>query len=343
MPRKKASHKRRIIKPSQLSIHSPHKRVLLHPYFIFVLLCLGVFLCLWTYRVNATDVKVTARVAGLPPAVPAQILSPAEGQRFSSAPIILSGTCPTPSYVKIASNDIDLGYALCSNSGNFTLALSLLPDANELIAHVYNLADEEGPLSSPVKVYYDILLSPPPSAQTPLPDVPASSRVPQTVRPPLLVGTEFSVRAFYTGDEVKWQLSMSGGTPPYAINIDWGDGTNSVYSKNSASDFDISHIYTKPGPSNGAYIVKASASDGSSGQSSLQFFVFVVQKQTATTNTSNGGTIATEQSSLLSTILKNKFLATAWPSFMVICLMCTSFWLGEKEVSWRLRRKPRSR
>lgn len=343
MARQKTSVRRKSLKTRSSLARPVHKKVLLHPYFVFILLCVGVFLSLWTYHANATDIKVSARVAGLPPSVPATIDAPTEGQTFNAMPVTVSGTCPPLSYVAIFSNSISRGIALCNGSNEYSLQITLLPNENELIAHVYNLADEEGPESDPINVFYDVP-PPPPSPEPSTPSQPGSNQSsPRPQTEPFLITTEFKVRGYLVGDKVEWPIKAMGGKLPYAVSVDWGDGSSSVYSRSQSGELNVSHQYSSPGPDQGSYTVKITASDANGNSTSLQFFVFVTDTKTLITNGQTGGGILTRNDNILETILSNKWLTAAWPSFGIVLLMVTSFWLGEKEAVWSLRRGPRTR
>jgi hypothetical protein len=48
---------------------------------------------------------------------------------------------------------------------------------------------------------------------------------------PFTIKTDFAYRGYKVGQSIEWTFEVSGGVPPYAINIDWGDGTNSLISQ----------------------------------------------------------------------------------------------------------------
>jgi hypothetical protein len=345
MVRKKASTKR---KPNRVNSratnrrksskkHPVHKRVMMHPFFMFILLCVGVLLVMWTLRADATEIKVTARVAGLPPSTAAEITYPFVNDRFSNMPLDITGTCSVLSYVTISSNDVYLGSTLCSLSGDFSISTTLLPGQNELIPHIYNLADEEGSTGTPVTAFYDV------PSQSSTPGEPKSPAANPKGAEPFLISTDFSVRGFLVGDEAEWSVSLSGGNSPYGVNVDWGDGKNSVYSRNKDGDFDISHIYTKPGDDQSMFVIKISGSDSEDNKSYLQFFVIVTENDplfaTSAKGTGGVGNLFQdeEQGGLIGYFMDNKLLAMAWPSYGVITLMATSFWLGEKQGFMKIR------
>jgi hypothetical protein len=326
-----------------------HKRIMLHPFFVFIFMCIGVLLVAWTLKAAAVNIKVTARVAGVAPSIPAVINSPVENDRFSTLPVSISGSCPADSYVNIFSNGVELGTALCSVSNDFSLSISLFPDQNELIAHVYNLADVEGPQSNPVNVFYDVPpppVNPPPSSgggsasQTP---ASTTKDYPKTTNKPFLVQTEFNTQGFYVGEKVNWPISITGGQKPFALNVDWGDGSSSVYSRAEDGDFEISHVYLQPGPNQGSYSIKINASDSNNTNAHLDFFVFVsANDNPLVANSANhSGTGASLGGISKSFFEQYKWLLVAWPSYATVLLMGASFWLGERQEFLKLHRHRR--
>ncbi len=67
--------------------------------------------------------------------------------------------------------------------------------------------------------------------------------VPQRV----LINSVAATRGSNPGEEVKWTFTISGGQAPYAITIDWGDGTIEPIVVQVPGEFTISHKYDKPG------------------------------------------------------------------------------------------------
>jgi hypothetical protein len=298
-------------KRANKQVKSRPKRVFFrYPLLIFLLLCAGAFLVAATLNVGADDILVTAEVHGQPVTQPAIITSPASGSHFSSIPITVTGTCPTnAAYVEIFRNNLMSGSALCS-SNSFQLQIDLFPGQNTLVAHVFNVTDDEGPVSTPVTVFYD---------------VPAPNTHPGTVvsKHPLVLKTAFIYKGYYVDQEVQWPIEISGGTKPYALNVDWGDGNNDVISRGSEGTFNIKHIYSKPGDNNGSYEVKVKASDSADQTAFLQFFVIVNARQTAT-----AGNIFNKPTPSLG---NKNWLWVAWPAYGVVVLMTVSYLLGEKE------------
>jgi hypothetical protein len=313
-------------KKASKQIRNRKKRsIFSYPLFLFLLLSAGVFLIAWTFRVGA-DVLVTAKVAGPPVTSPAVITNPANGTHFTSIPINVSGTCPSnAAYVEIFRNNVMSGTALC-NGGAFQLSTDLFPGANALVAHVFNVTDDKGPVSSTVTVYYDI-----PSPPTSGPVTTPRSGGPSATNLPILK-TAFLYKGYHVGQPVVWPLELSGGQPPYAVSVDWGDGTSDLISRPQAGQFNVNHTYSQPGGAQNSFVIKVKATDADGKGAYLQFFVIITPQSIGA-----AGNIFTKSPPHISSGLN--WLWIAWPLYVVILLMAVSYLLGEREEIIILRRK----
>ncbi len=310
------------------------------PFITLILLSVGVLLVGWTFQAGAADLHVTAKVSAPLPSGPAVILSPADGDRFKEVPITVSGTCPTDTYVKIFDNNFFRGTAICTTDGNFTLDIDLFPGANKLEAKVFNITDDEGPQSPPITVYYDVPEQPvqrPPNTgeiATPSSNTSSSQPVTSTITP-FIIKTDFVYRGYKVGQSVELIFETSGGELPYALNIDWGDGTNTVVSQKDTGKVSVSHQYKKAGDrTNSSFIVKVSGSDGKGRHSFLQLFLIVHPAGVS-------GFVANTLPS--GPHIKSSWFRFIWPAYGVVILMAASFWLGEREELVELRNKSRLR
>lgn len=297
------------------------------PYVAFLLLSVGVLLAGWTFQTGATDIKVTARIPAAPLTDPAIITSPTEGSHFSEIPITVKGTCPLDSYVSLYTNDFFRGSVICAAAGSFELSVDLFPGANHLKARVFNITDDEGPQSTPVNVVYDVPQLPPPaqpSQSSGSGNAPASS-IPFTVK------TNFQYVGYLVGQSANWNLDVRGGTGPYAINIDWGDGSNSVVSRKEAGELTVERTYKKRGNGRSdSFIIKITGSDSAGAKSYLQIFVIV--------RPSKIGSIIANTLPPNPPISKN-WLLIIWPTYAVVVLMASSFTLGEHEELLTLKKR----
>jgi hypothetical protein len=148
----------------------------------------------------------------------------------------------------------------------------------------------------------------------------------------LVLKSNFSYKGFYTGDPVSYQLSIEGGSAPYAVAVDWGDGQTSLVSRSSAGDFEITHTYASASDYHGSYPIKLSATDARGQQTNLQIMTIINVRPSGIASQStllSGGEKTTLQ----------QVLRYIWPTYGITVLMVTSFWLGERNVMGHLRRR----
>jgi hypothetical protein len=166
---------------------------------------------------------------------------------------------------------------------------------------------------------------------------------------PLIFKTTFDHEGHYVGAASDWQLDLEGGSAPYAISVDWGDGQHSLISRPQAGTFDVEHVYQKPGGYRGSYVTKFSASDANGSQTFLQLLAIVNNPPSkAAASGSKSGTSSSGFSIQnlipgLGTSTSGKGGVTGatrtyvlalfkyiWPSYLFAVLLLVSFWLGER-------------
>lgn len=242
---------------------------------------------------ETNSVGLEGTITKAPPSQPARITIPSSGQVFSQVPINVSGICPNDTLIKVFKNNVFTGSANCSG-GSFSLSIDLFSGANELVARVYDDLDQAGPDSSTVTVTYND------------PGFGSSrSRVTLT--------TNFAKRGANPNETLTWPIILSGGIAPYAISVDWGDGSNELISKTSSGQFDISHIYKQSGAYN--LIIKATDSNGASA------FLQVVAIANGLASQDNGASSSGQQ-------IIYKYIW--WPMIIAAFFVLISYWLGRK-------------
>ncbi|HEX5394834.1 MAG TPA: PKD domain-containing protein [Candidatus Saccharimonadales bacterium] len=327
-----------------------HKKVLFHPFTVFFWLCAGVFLAILSFKALAgNQVALTVRVAGPPPSNPAVITSPQDSQRFSKLPITVKGNCEYYSYVKLFRNNLFSGTASCDNATTFQITTDLYPGANVLTPRIYNFADVEGPEPTPITVYYDEPAAPSePTKPASSPDNGQSqTEAPSSQTNPLVLLSDFSYKGHYVNSKVNFNLKLSGGQPPYKVNVDWGDGKADNLSFSGGDSFAISHVYSAAGTFK--VIVKATDSNGSSNL--LQLFAVIVPLTPAAggnTNTSSDNLLGCNYGDLFDpsaslSCFGGSFLSKfrglikyILPGYAIVSLMAISYWLGEKEEIFKI-------
>ena len=128
-----------------------HKRILLHPASVFIMLCVGVFLAGWTLIAGADNLTVTASILAPLPTRAAQITYPSNQARFTTSTISVAGDCTSNTYVQLYRNDVLSGVANCGPSiTSFQIFSDLRLGANQFYTRVFNITNNEGPQSIPL-------------------------------------------------------------------------------------------------------------------------------------------------------------------------------------------------
>ena len=252
-------------------------------------------------------VGISATVNGAPPGNAARILVPTNGSITSIIPITVSGLCPASLLISIYSNSIFIGSTTCSSSGSFSLQTALFIGQNTLIARDSDALGQYGPDSAPVNVTYS-----PPSTQ-----IPGSSYASHQ----LIVTSTTPTRGGNPGDSIPWQINIVGGTQPYAVNWDWGDGTTDLVSQQNAGTVTTNHTYKRAG----TYSVVVKITDGA-GNSSIIQLVMVVNGPVAAAPISKGG-------------FTPGTLISIWPLYIVAALFLATFFFGERREMAKLKKR----
>ncbi len=231
-------------------------------------------------------------ISSAPPTRGATITVPSNGATFSSLPITVSGLCPTGLLVKIFDNGVFVGSTVCQR-GSYSLQIDLFSGRNDLVARVYDALDQAGPDSNTVTVTLN-------NAQF------------LQFGTPLTLSSPYAERGAAPGTQLQWPIVLSGGVGPYALSIDWGDGTAAdLMSVTTPGTVTIKHVYK----SSGLYTVIIKATDKNGGQAFLQL---VGQATGAVQNNKQGET----------TVVKRDMIW--WPLLMMVPLIFLSFWLGTR-------------
>lgn len=215
--------------------------------------------------VGAVDgtVQVTGVVAGPPPSSPPSINEPAQGVTVTAKSIAVKGDCITDLVVKVFRSGNFAGSALCQSDGRFSLQIDLLEGRNDLIARQYDVLNQPSPDSDTVSVFYV-------PAQPVLPgDQPS---VPQTIAQfQLVLSYDQTVQTVFVDQPFNLPIRFSGGSGPYAVAIDWGDGETDLFSRPTTDQFVAKHINKKQGYK----IITVRVSDATGKQAQVQFVVLV--------------------------------------------------------------------
>lgn len=253
-------------------------------------------------------IGVNATVAGAPPTRGAQIFSPRSGSRVSSTPITVSGACPQNLIVSIFKNDVFAGSTVCSPEGAFTLPVDLFDGENRLVARVEDAIGQRGPDSPTVVVMF--------ASQS------FQRGAAGNFGKQLFVQAPFATQGAKVGEKVGWRFGIVGGTPPFAVSWDWGDGRSDLDSIRSEGGIFREHVYERPGN----YRVIIRVTDASGNSAFIQVVTIVAGERQAAAVSSTG---------------KGPGILLAWPIYGLAAVLVFAFWLGERRELGVLRKKGR--
>lgn len=234
-------------------------------------------------QTQSYNLTINSQVVGPPPTTPPTIDSPTNGTTFDTKQAEVKGSCITSLIVKVYRNNLFAGSALCDTSGQYSVVIDLIEGRNDLVARQYDAANQTSPDSDTVTVYY----IPPtpvvpredqptaPSTTTPSSEPPTEStqqnETPTSTGGQLIISYDYTLQAIFPGQSLQLPIQFTGGTPPYAISISWGDGKSDLFIRENASDFTTNHAYEKPG----FYTVVIKITDKNGQQATMQFVLIV--------------------------------------------------------------------
>lgn len=252
---------------------------------------------------EAGSIGLTGTVPGEPPTTAAVIQVPNNGQRFSTSPVTVSGTCPPNTLIEVYKSDIFAGSTTCSSNGTFSFDIDLLIGENTLIARVYDDLNQPGPDSNEVTTFYDAL---PPQPQPGFNSLDFGGAQ-------LLLNTDSVFRGTFPNQVLSMPVSIIGGTPPFALNVQWGDSKNKVVSRNDNLNFNVDHTYTRAG----TYQVRLQATDAAGRVAFLTVASIVNGAPDSTAGLGSGATAS------------QNWLIALWPLYVSLVAVVVAFWLGE--------------
>lgn len=276
--------------------------------FIFVSVILLAQVAVFAQTSESGSIGLQGRINSAPPSSAPTIALPRDGTTISQLPVTVSGLCQTGLLVKVYKNNVFAGSVQCSN-GSYSLQIDVFSGRNELVARAYDDLDQASPDSNIVVV------------TMPVGSVAASNRISLT--------SSFAKRGANPGQTLSWPITITGGSGPYAITIDWGDGKKAdIVSQAFPGTFTITHVYDNAGVYN--VIVRAADKDGN-----LAFLQLVGVANGPVGQNNTGGSSSKDSSA--TTVTKTRIL---WqPAAISIPLLLTSFWLGKRYELYVLRKR----
>lgn len=179
-------------------------------------------------------------VKGNPPTQTPTISVPGNGQNFSNLPITVAGLCQSGTLVEVFKNNVFAGSRECSGS-SYSIQIDLFSGRNDLTAQDYDDLNQASPVSNTVTVNFNNALP--------------------TTESLITLTTQYAKRGADPNTDLTWPISLSGGTGPYAISIDWGDSSSSdLKSQQFPGAITLDHTYKNAGTYN--VTIKATDSQG---------------------------------------------------------------------------------
>ena len=253
-----------------------------------------------------SSLGLEATIPSSPPGSAPTIAVPASGQSFSSIPITIGGLCVNNLLVKVFSNNVFVGSAICSG-GSYSLKADLFSGNNTLYAQQYDALGQGSPNSANVNVTYTSSQFSAPGAL-------------------VVITSDYGELGANPGQTLSWPIILGGGTPPYALSTDWGDGSSpTLQSAAAAGQVTIQHVYNTPG----VYTVTVSVSDNKGVTGFIQLVAIANGQITASTNKN------------ISKINNNTPVNTAvpvWALIIVAVALVLTFWLGSRHGRTVLKR-----
>ncbi len=262
---------------------------------------------------------LTGVVPTNPPTQGATITFPSNGQVFTTSEIEVTGVCPVGLLVKLFKNDVFAGSAQC-DSGFYQITIDLFSGDNQLVARVYDELDQPGPDSNTPTVTYD--------------DAAGVDNALERVT----LTTNFAKRGANPGDPLIWPITLTGGTGPYAISVQWGDGDESLFTLDSSGAFDIKHVYETAG----TYRITIKATDANGTTSFLQLVGVAngaVQDTPAAVGSGSSGAAGDSGSAALTPTTGAGLRFVVWPLYIMIFLIISTFWLGRRYEIKKLKKR----
>ncbi|HEY8886066.1 MAG TPA: hypothetical protein VIM31_01020 [Candidatus Microsaccharimonas sp.] len=338
------------IAPHPHTGRSLHRRHTSHGVLFLVLILTGILLFnnLGTLRAfglqGSGSTTVTVNVSGAPPAVGADITYPTTNTTTKSPEIQVTGTCPAQLLVATYNNGVFAGSSICTNAGDYTTVIQLVVGVNILQSQDYDGLNQPGPATAQVQITREQdpvpvtstdpetpVIATTPADITPDPTPPVVVPAPQpTVNPcfdtsktdalnpssPTLI-VNCIKRSIFTGDTITVPIRIAGGTAPYALWIDWGDGLTELKTVPDSEYHDYQHTYKTAG----IIGVKLKTTDSKGVTSFLQTVVQVNGSSTPGVTTTTFNNITNELGSI--------WTEAPVPLYVAAVTLVLGFWVGD--------------
>lgn len=311
-----------------------HHRHTSYPILFTLAVIVGGLILLTGRVAQADDLFVSATIPAPIPAGAPTFTSPDDGSSTTNNSVNFTGTCPviTPAVIiALYDGSTLLGSGLCQTDGTFAVAAALAPGAHAVVATVVTITNDTGESSLPLHIIYTpptVPISPSEPTAPQAPDSPSSPSSPSTPAAaayptdstiaPLDIISEKPFITFHSNRLAEWSGRFAGGTTPYTVTIQWGDGTQVAYPVGSNDLQVFSHQYNQ----NRVYIVSITTRD-SKGATLKRNYVAMQ---------SNGAPVASTSQSTLASMIDSTHIDPYIGVFSVYsCLLATMLMMWRYE------------
>jgi len=271
-------------------IHFKHTS---HVALVGILIVVGFFLYISsgvTYAVTSSgSVNVGLVVNANPPETGATITSPSNGDKFvDKERLVVTGTCQPSTFVVVQDNGQLVGSTVCTEAGIYNLTIQIQIGQNILSALNYDNLNQAGPDTPSVTISVRKSKPGKPVAPIEQPVLPVNPSIIPGVSSVLSSCDDYKAGSLSAGGEVHIAvvclprlfganvqqvlgILVWGGTPPYAISINWGNGIeNTLLSISEPGYYKSNFSYAFPGIYRVDFLIKDKDGEDAVVQSSVQ-------------------------------------------------------------------------
>lgn len=343
------------IAPHPHTGRSVHRKYTSHGVLIVALILTGVLLfsnlgALRAYGISSgASRSITVNIAGAPPSVGADITFPTNLSITKSSQIRVAGNCESSTLVATYRDGEFAGSSMCANDGTYETTIQLRSGYNVLQSQNYDALNQPGPVTAQVSIFYEEVTAAvaqkqevPPIATTSsdikvisdtvhVPD-PAPAPAPQPSINPCfdtanklnsdsetpIITTNCVIRGISTGETTSVPIQVSGGQPPYALSINWGDDLTDLRTVLDSEFHLYEHTYTTPG----IHSMSLKTTDSQNTSSFLQTVVQVNDESSPVTG-------ATSFFGSISSSLNAIWTEAPVPLYWAAVTLVAGFWIGD--------------
>lgn len=287
---------------------------------------------------------ISVNVIATPPTIGASITYPTSNTTTRSPQIQVVGTCQPSTIVATYDNGRFAGSSMCTTGGDYATDIQLVIGVNILQSQDYDGLNQPGPVTPQVQVSRE---------QDPIPVLSTDPKVPVIAKTPADIATSLAppvtepapqptvhpcfdtsktdtvnptsptiiasciIRSIFTGDTIELPIRVMGGTAPYALSIDWGDGINDLKTVLNSDSHNYQHSYKTAGIIN----LSLKTTDAKGLTSFLQTVVQINGTPAGNGNSSGIGSIVSGLGSL--------WTEAPVPLYVAAVTLVLGFWVGD--------------